>query len=121
MGMSRNLGLMPYKDPQKQKESQARYFQENKKQLAAAQNKRRNVLRRRIQEIKESTPCTDCGIQYPPYVLDFDHLPQFKKAFNVTMLSDCPSALALEEEIAKCEVVCANCHRHRTFMRKVKT
>ncbi len=111
---------MPYKDPKKQKAALARYFQENKGRIRKSQNLKRNLLRRRIQEVKEQTPCKDCGETFPHYVMDFDHLPGTEKLFNITKVSACPSMEALEKEIAKCEVVCANCHRHRTFMRNSK-
>ncbi len=111
---------MPYKDPQKQKAALARYFQENKERLRRAQNKKRSLYRRRIQEVKESTPCKDCGESFPHYVMDFDHLPGSKKKFNIGKAAYAPSMEALEAEMAKCDVVCANCHRHRTFMRLAK-
>lgn len=110
---------MPYKDPQKQKAAQARYFQENKERLLQQQTNKRSLWRRRIQEIKEATPCADCGESFPHYVMDFDHLPGSGKRFNISnQLGRFTSLADLELEIAKCQVVCANCHRHRTFMRK---
>lgn len=109
---------MPYKNQAKQKAAQARYFQENRDRLREAQNSRRSLMRRRAHEIKALTPCKDCGETFPHYIMQFDHLPQFEKAFNVSMISRCPSMEALMEEIAKCDVVCSNCHAHRTFMRK---
>lgn len=111
---------MPYKDPEKQKAAVARYFQENKSRLQKSKNVKRNLYRRRIQEVKESTPCADCGFKYPHYIMDFDHLPGSEKLFDIATVALCPSAEALEEEIKKCDVVCSNCHRHRTFMRKTK-
>ena len=60
-------------------------------------------------------PCTDCG-ERDPLVLEFDHLRD--KSFDVaTAIVDRPWSTVLEE-IEKCEVVCANCHRRRTFRRK---
>ena len=59
-------------------------------------------------------PCSDCG-EADPLVLEFDHLGD--KLFNVSAgIRDrsWPSAL---DEIDKCEVVCANCHRRRTALR----
>lgn len=108
---------MPYKDPQKQKRALARYFQENKERIRESQNKKRNLFRRRIQEAKTDTPCKDCNEVFPHYVMDFDHLPGVKKNFNIGTTSNTTSMTALEAEIAKCDVVCSNCHRHRTFMR----
>jgi hypothetical protein len=112
---------MPYKDPEKQRAVQARYYQENKAAIIAAQNVKRNLWRREIQEIKSTTPCAECEETFPYYIMDFDHRPGVDKKFNVAALHHCPSYEALLEEIAKCDVVCANCHRHRTFMRLVKT
>lgn len=112
---------MPYKDKEKQRLAQARYYQENKKQINASQNLKRNKMRRYIQEVKESVPCMDCGIQYPHYIMDFDHRPGTLKLFNIgSELSNMSSFEVLKNEIAKCDIVCSNCHRHRTYIRLVK-
>ncbi|MDQ3918195.1 MAG: hypothetical protein M3348_06925 [Acidobacteriota bacterium] len=65
----------------------------------------------------KSRPCADCGIQYPYYVMDFDHRDGATKSF---MLSEVARATAksLLREIDKCDVVCANCHRERTHRRQ---
>jgi hypothetical protein len=69
--------------------------------------------------IKEGKPCKDCGIIYPHYVMDFDHLPEFEKNKNVSrMKNDSVSKEYLLKEIMKCDLVCANCHRVRTWNRK---
>lgn len=79
------------------------------------QHRYSNKLYPLILSLKDK-PCTDCGIKYHHAAMDFDHLPQFTKAFNISdayTLSECE----ILEEIAKCELVCANCHRIRTFTR----
>lgn len=59
-------------------------------------------------------PCVDCG-EGDPIVLEFDHLRD--KKFSISKgLQDRPWQDVLDE-IAKCEVVCANCHRRRTAHR----
>lgn len=63
-------------------------------------------------------PCTDCGVRYPYYVMEFDHLDADAKHFNVSAGVTCASHARLLAEIAKCEVVCANCHAARTHARK---
>lgn len=66
---------------------------------------------------EKDKPCTDCGVKYPPFVMDFDHLPQFDKSFNVAQVTHVHSLPMILEEIKKCEVVCSNCHRIRTYHR----
>jgi hypothetical protein len=62
----------------------------------------------------ETHPCVDCG-ETDPVVLEFDHLRD--KRFNISDgIANKPWALVLAE-IAKCDVVCANCHRRRTARR----
>ena len=69
-----------------------------------------------VNEIK-SKPCTDCGNSFPPCVMEFDHLDPKKKTNNVaTLMRHTISLDRLKEEIAKCELVCANCHRIRTWI-----
>jgi hypothetical protein len=57
-----------------------------------------------------SVPCADCGRSYPPYVMDFHHTDPTTKERCV---ADCRTIAELEAEIARCIVVCANCHRER--------
>lgn len=73
----------------------------------------RKALLRRL----KSEPCTDCGNSYPYYVMEYDHVRGQKK-FNLSN----HKAIAMTkeqflEEIAKCDLVCANCHRYRTHAR----
>jgi hypothetical protein len=74
--------------------------------------------RRWLDDYKRGKPCTDCGTEYPPPVMEFDH-PNDDKECNVsTMVARNYSRRRIEVEIAKCELVCANCHRIRTFTRR---
>lgn len=73
----------------------------------------RTSLRAWLDEQK-SQPCLDCGVQYPPYVMQFDHVRGEKK-FNIGDAVNRPLSRArIAEEIEKCEIVCANCHMIRT-------
>ncbi|OJF14480.1 hypothetical protein [Couchioplanes caeruleus] len=75
--------------------------------------KQRN--REHIQRIKLERGCTDCGYRKHPDALDFDHLPEHGKTIAVGMLAASGASIKrLDDEIARCEVVCANCHRIRT-------
>ena len=65
-------------------------------------------------------PCTDCMVRYPPYVMQFDHLPGAIKNFNIAQARNKAASLkALYAEVDKCELVCANCHAERTHKRKL--
>jgi hypothetical protein len=50
--------------------------------------------------------------------MQWDHLPGFVKSGNISDDFDGRSRDEVLEEIAKCELVCANCHVIRTFRRK---
>lgn len=111
--------VIPYADPVKQKEAQKRYYEENKEKYRIATRSRRSIFRQHIESIKSDTPCHDCGIQYPPYIMDFDHV-RGEKRWNIgSQLQRASSLSDLQEEIDKCEIVCANCHRHRTHQRQL--
>lgn len=76
---------------------------------------RRRSRHQTIDEIK-SRPCADCGGVFPPYVMDFDHV-RGEKLFNIALKVDGSGLPRLLAEIAKCDVVCSNCHRVRTWKR----
>jgi hypothetical protein len=61
-----------------------------------------------------SHPCIDCG-ETDALVLEFDHLRD--KRFDISRALPDRSWASILAEIAKCEVVCANCHRRRTAQR----
>lgn len=76
---------------------------------------RKVEIRNLIKEAK-NVPCVDCHETYPWYCMDFDHLRD--KKFNLSVAAQKAWALdTIRAEIEKCDVVCANCHRKRTFER----
>ena len=62
----------------------------------------------------KNRPCADCKVSYPPYVMDFDHV-RGEKEFGIGDNIINVSWERLIAEVAKCDVVCANCHRIRTW------
>lgn len=112
---------MPYADPEARREYMKRYHQTHPDERGSARRIARRVgnqvANRLIIKEAKDVPCADCGERYPPYVMDFDHVRGYK-LMNVSMMVQRGfSAAKMHEEIAKCEVVCANCHRQRTFER----
>lgn len=77
---------------------------------------RRQPNRDKTDKIKD-VPCVDCGGKFPPECMDFDHLPGFIKSFKISAEIN-RTWSKIEAEIAKCEIVCSNCHRIRTKLRK---
>lgn len=74
------------------------------------------AFRVKIDVIKLERGCVDCGYNRYPEALDFDHLPGVKKTKSVAFMWGYSWEKVLAE-IAKCEIVCSNCHRHRTKIR----
>ncbi len=89
-------------------------WHKNKKHLLLKRKERRRKISAVARELK-NVPCPDCGVTYPYYVMDFDHVRGEKKFSLGHALKMVSSIEALLEETDKCEVVCANCHRERTY------
>jgi len=58
-------------------------------------------------------PCIDCS-ETNPIVLEFDHRDNSDKLGNISSFLNCFSLETIKNEIDKCDVRCANCHRKRT-------
>lgn len=60
--------------------------------------------------------CEECGERHPA-CLEFDHIDQSTKRDTVTrMLHTNYSLDTVKEEMAKCRLLCSNCHRKRTMV-----
>lgn len=71
-----------------------------------------------FQRYKEKMGCSDCGKKYPHYVLEFDHRPGVRKIDVVTRVLKKYGVDKAWAEVKKCDVVCANCHKIRTYERE---
>ena len=107
--------------PEKQREYAKAHYQRNKdayKARAKAWNKRnREASQKFIRDMKEGSPCSDCGQFFHYCQMDFDHTADDKEHDIARMPSRNFSREKIEKEIAKCDLVCANCHRLRTWNR----
>ena len=63
-------------------------------------------------------PCADCGRRYEPCAMDFDHREGASKVSGVTRMIGRFGTARKLAEVAKCDIVCANCHRARTYVRR---
>jgi hypothetical protein len=62
-------------------------------------------------------PCLDCGGVFPPCAMDFDHRVPAAKRFVVSRMRARATIEEILAEVAKCDIVCGNCHRLRTHRR----
>lgn len=111
---------MPYKDKEKQREYHKKYIKEhykNNKEYYKEKNKKfRKSVQDFILEYKKKNKCIDCG-NGDFRILDFDHVEGEKK-FNIGDVTRYGYGKdKVKKEIDKCELVCANCHRIRTWER----
>lgn len=109
---------MPFKDINKKREAQRKHYAANSEKIKKTtyewKVEYRNRNRQFIRDIKAVTPCTDCGVIYPHYVMQFDHVLGNKRANVADLAHSSVSLEVLQTEIDKCELVCANCHAERT-------
>ena len=115
---------MAHKDPERRKEYHAKYMKEvwypkNREKHISYVRRNKDRVIEFIEQYKRARSCVDCGFLGKdfPYVLDFDHIDiSSSKKFNIGSWSRAVLSIeAIELEIKKCELVCANCHRKRTF------
>lgn len=90
---------------------------------AAERNRLRHIaLREELSAYKIKLGCIDCGYNTHSAALDFDH--QRDKDALISRLvwasSGSPASIArVWDEVAKCEVRCANCHRVRHWVTSI--
>ena len=105
---------MPLKDPEKRREYQRAYmrswYQKNKTKHIALVRGREKRIKEWLREYKESLGCEVCGETHPA-CLEFHHINPQEKGFSVGRLNDYLSVRIIQKEIAKCRLLCANCHR----------
>jgi hypothetical protein len=82
---------------------------------AKAEYARQRIKNLEVYNRLKCKPCTDCGVQHNPWVMQWDHLGD--KKFTISSSGHCVSNRVLEE-IKKCDLVCANCHADRTHKRR---
>lgn len=88
---------------------QREYRAANKERARATNARHRAKAKARLDELR-ANPCVDCGVQYDVAAMEFDHVRGVKK-YEITLTSSRRKDFA--EELAKCELRCANCHRIR--------
>ena len=108
---------MPYKDIEDQRIAQAAWARRNRSVTDHHKRKAIQALRRIVYEYLAEHPCVDCGTT-DPRVLQFDHVMGMKILPVSQMVVQGLARQRVIDEIAKCEVRCANCHQIITGLRR---
>ncbi len=114
---------MPYKDRAKKNECQRKWYRKNRKKHIGWVRRRDRaylpILYAVIEGLKRR-PCSDCGQRFHPAAMDFDHV-RGKKRMDICRLRKHKVSLkTVLSEISKCDLVCSNCHRIRTYNRRLR-
>lgn len=94
------------------REYHAKRSPDQKARKLALQKKRQIENRQFLYNYLLLHPCVTCG-EADPVVLEFDHIDQATKSSAVSIMVD-HSLKSIKAEIAKCRVLCANCHKRHT-------
>lgn len=103
---------------------QLEYYYRNKdnaefrRRRIESRRKRLAEKKRVVNEYKAEKGCADCG-EKDFVVLEFDHINDNKTASVCNLIDQGSHWKTIWAEIAKCEVVCCNCHRRRTVSRRL--
>jgi hypothetical protein len=89
-------------------------------QRTSVHNAKKYEDRRAQLDVLKNVPCADCGKTFAPYVMDFDHRDSETKVKDVSQVL-MGSWQNVVSEVAKCDVVCTNCHRIRTWGHSERT
>jgi hypothetical protein len=90
------------------------WYPDHKNERIQETKERRAALKEWYQNYKATLRCKICG-EWRPECLQFHHRDRSQKAFNISgWIRNGVSLEALQQEIAKCDVLCANCHAVET-------
>lgn len=108
---------MPYRDTEKRREYQREYmrrwYQANKSKHIGYVRSREKKIKVWLNQYKGTLCCEVCGVQTAK--LKFQHKDPQTKKFYIGDIRDCSSIKALQEEIAKCRVLCPACFYRLNF------
>lgn len=106
---------MPARSKEANREAVKKHYYKNKEYYQEKNRKKRQAIIDWLISEK-NVPCLDCGIQYPHWVMEFDHVELKHPKLSIWSMLTWKGVKA---ERAKCEVVCSNCHAERTHQRRI--
>ena len=100
-----------------QRANQKRWYQANKEKTIALSRQGKIEKRKWYNDLKTGLACK-CGESHPA-CLDFHHRDPATKLFTISEGVATRGRSVILEEIAKCDVICANCHRKHHYENKM--
>lgn len=103
--------MFMYNEQEYQKSYHKKWYKQNKEERKAKIRQRRDEIAKWFEEYKSKLKCETCPENHPA-TLDFHHIDPKQKDLKVSRaLINGWSKERILKEIAKCKVLCANCHR----------
>lgn len=93
---------------------QRKQYKGNKKYYLDRNRELRSLNREKYKKTKEGKPCSHCGGIFPQVCMDYDHVDPSTKRMCVAQMMGY-SWKDIQKEIDKCELICSNCHRIKTY------
>ena len=115
------VACMGYSDLNHKRAYQRDWYRRNKHFWRRRRERQRAEIKQFIDRAKQR-PCEDCGGCFPPVCLDFHHRDAKQKLFEIGAAARMLYPLnRVEQEIAKCDLICSNCHRIRSYAPQLRT
>lgn len=93
---------------------------QNKRKRITGRKIRQHIIKEIIYQEKNNMLCVDCHNSFHFSAMDFDHIDHKTKSFEIARAwKQCPSIETLINELLKCEIRCANCHRHKSYSHSI--
>lgn len=105
---------MPYKDPAKRREYRKVWYSKNKQSELNHVKNRKKMIKMWFVQYKKGLKCLNCGENHLA-TLEFHHNSSNKENNISKMVSEGYSIKKIQDELKKCDVLCANCHRKLHF------
>jgi hypothetical protein len=101
---------IPFKDNETQRKYKREWYQKNKEKSITSVKKRKNETSSWLSDLKSSLKCSICSEDHPA-CLHFHHRDPNEKDIQIAQAANMGwSKEKILAEIAKCDVLCANCH-----------
>jgi hypothetical protein len=110
---------MPYKDPEKRRECRRNWYSNNRESEKKHVKRRKKEIKKWFNNYRSKLSCKRCKENHPA-TLDFHHKNRNNKAREVTkIVHEGYGKARIKNEISKCIVLCANCHRKEHYYNKL--